>query len=168
MPDMRSAPIDQDDDLGNFNPDPALAAPAAVNPHAELAAAIVSAVNDAHGPRKLSFHEWNTKRSVHRNKPLLKRKCFQNGIQLDRYQLTADAIEMLNVLQSGVYFDGFAQVVAMQDGNKLSGIDIRYGNKSVDQRMEFKSRWNTFEHFLAGMIAERQAVALVQLSRRFP
>jgi len=157
MPDMQSA----DDDLGNFNPDPALEAPAAAGVDiSALAKAIVGAVNDAHGPRKVGFSEYMRTRSVHRNKPLLARKCFQNGIQLMRDQLTADAIEMLNVVQPGSYFDGFIIVAAIQAGNKMSGIDIRYANKSVDQRMEFKSRFQSFEHLLAALLKEREAVTL--------
>lgn len=134
------------------DPDPGL-----INSKA-LAAAIVAAVNDAHGPRKITNAEYLRTRSEHRHKPLLARVYYQNGIRLDREQLTSDAIEMLNLLQPGIYCDGIFQVVPMQEGAKMSALDIRYGNKSVDDRMRLKSLYATFEHMLAAMLKERAAL----------
>jgi hypothetical protein len=126
----------------------------AEDPNAALAASIVAAVNANSGPRKIGIAEWQRTRSVHRNKPILDRKYYQNGILLDRNQLTADAITMLNSLQAGSYADGLLRVNAVSDGNKMSALDICYNNKSVDLRMELKSKFPSFEHMLVAMLKE--------------
>lgn len=121
----------------------------------ELADAIVAAVNAAQGPRQIKIGEYMRDRSPHRHKPALARKFFQNGIMLDREQLSKDAIEMLNVLKPGMYCDGTFRVVPTQDGTKLSALDIRYDNKSIDERMNLKANYPTFEHMLAAMLKEQ-------------
>lgn len=125
----------------------------------QLANAIVQAVTAANGPRKVSFDEYDRTINNHRNKPALTRTYFQNGIRLQRDQLTADAINMLNSLRPGSYADGLFQVVAVQDGIKHSALDIRYQNKTIDERMQMKSAYPTFEHMLAAMLREQTVAA---------
>lgn len=157
QPSATNEPLVEQDDLSEDVPEtPTPAAPPVgmmVDP-AALAAALAFSVN---GPRKIGPAEYQRTRSLHRAslKGQLQRKYLQNGIQLFREQLTADAIAMLNELQPGLYADGFFNVVPVQDGNKLTGLDIRYSNKTIDDRMKVKSFWPTFEHMLAAMLKER-------------
>jgi hypothetical protein len=119
-----------------------------------LADAIVSAVNDNRGPRKVTLEEYNRTTDAHRHKPALARKYYQNGIMLQREQLSADAINMLNALQPGLYCGGVLSVVPTQDGTKMSALDIRYTNKSVDDRMAIKDQFRDFEGMLKAMLKE--------------
>ena len=122
----------------------------------QLATAIVGAVNAAQGPRKIKSGEYQRTRSEHRNKPELTRKVMQNGITLSRRQLTADAINLLNALRPGIHADGFVTIVAMRDGQTGTALDIQYPNKTIDDRMNFKSRWPSLEHMLAAVLREQQ------------
>jgi hypothetical protein len=123
----------------------------------QLASAIVGAVNAAQGPRKVKAGEYQRTRSEHRDKPQLTKKIMQNGIMLTRRQQTADAINMLNALRPGIHADGFITIVAMRDGQNGTALDIQYPSKTVDDRMNFKSRWPTFEHMLAAVLREQSA-----------
>jgi hypothetical protein len=123
----------------------------------ELAGAIVQAVNAAQGPRKITAAEYMRTRSVHRDKPQLTRKIYQNGILLTRRTLTADGINFANAIQPGLYCDGTVQVVPMRDGATGVALDIRYENKTVDQRMALKTKFPTFEHMLAAILREQSA-----------
>jgi hypothetical protein len=130
-----------------------------VDPNAALAGAIVTAVNAAQGPKKIGVARYLRERSVHRGKPFLARKTMQNGFQLSEDALSRDAILMANELKPGVYCNGTFRVVAAQDGTSMSGIDIQYSNKSIDQRFTLKSNYPTFEHMLAAILKEQEAVA---------
>lgn len=121
----------------------------------QLATAIVGAVNAAQGPRKIKNAEYQRTRSEHRDKPQLTQKIMQNGITLTRRQLTADAINMVNSLRPGIHAGGFITIVAMRDGQNGTALDIQYPSKTIDDRMNFKSRWPTFEHMLASVLHEQ-------------
>lgn len=123
----------------------------------QLANAIVGAVNAAQGPRKIKAAEYQRTRSVHRDKPMLTKKVMQNGVVLNRRQLTADAINLVNALKPGIYADGMISIVPLRDGTTGEAYDIRYANKTPDQRMTFKSRWPTFTHMLASVVREASA-----------
>lgn len=127
----------------------------------QLATAIVGAVTAAQGPRKITAAEHQRERSVHRDKPLLTRKVFQNGFMLTRKQLSADAIHFANEIQPGVYADGMLQVVLLRDGTTGTALDIRYPNKSVDERMALASRFPSIEHMLATIVREQKQTATV-------
>lgn len=124
----------------------------------ELAKSIVGAVNDAHGPRKVDYGEFMANRSVHRDKPELTRKIYQNGILLTRRQMSADAINLANALKPGTFANGRVAVVAVADGTQGVALDIRYNNKTPDDRMAFKSLYPTFEHLLASLVRENELV----------
>ncbi len=111
-------------------------------------------------PRKIGVARYLRERSVHRGKPFLTRACYQNGYPLEESQLSADAIEMLNVLKPGQYCQKF-DVRPARHGNSMSGIDITYSNKSLDERMQLKSLYPTFEHMLAAMLKEQQAQSVI-------
>lgn len=132
-------------------------APAAPNLDMQsLATAIVGAVNAAQGPRVIKNAEYQRTRSQHRDKPQLTRRVYQNGFLLTRRQMSEDAINLANTLLPGIYADGTVQVVPMRDGAAGMSLDIRYANKSPDERMNFKSRFPSFEHLLAAIVREQQ------------
>ncbi|MGC4084440.1 MAG: hypothetical protein QM736_20575 [Vicinamibacterales bacterium] len=121
----------------------------------QLANAIVGAVNQAAGPRMIKNGEYMRERSEHRDKPQLTRKVYQNGILLDRRQLTAEDIRLLAHIRPGVYFDGDIRIVELREGDaktNVTSLDIRYENKTVDQRMAFKARFGSFTGTLRAIV----------------
>ncbi len=144
--------LDTSDDLFGEDDSPALD----VNV-SQLAGAIVTAVNAAQGPRKIEADEYQRTRSAHRGKPALGRKFYQNGILLSRRQLTHEAIRLLHLLRPGSYDNATIHVVPLREGNNRNqpdALDVRYSNKSVDDRMAFKSKFPTFEHMLRAIVKE--------------
>jgi len=156
MPERTSDP--QLDEVNDLSPQVDESASGSVDV-SMLAGAIVQAVNAAQGPRKPTLSEYLTQRSVHRDKPQLTRRVYQNGMLLTRRQLTADAIHMLNEIRPGIYADGMLQVVPLREGATSMSFDIRYQNKSVDDRMAVKAKFQTFEHMLAAILREQSVAA---------
>lgn len=154
-PDLEMAAIN-----GDYDAIPDLPSPSSNVDIKALAEAIVGAVTATQGPRKITAAEYQRERSIHRDKPQLTRKVYQNGYMLTRHQLPADAIHLANAIRPGIYANGTIQVVPMRDGTAGMSLDIRYANKSPDERMELKSRFPTFTHMLAAIVREQQTVTL--------
>lgn len=123
---------------------------------AELAEAIVGAVNASQGPKKIGHARYMRERSLHRGKGFLARKVFQNGIEVSEDQISKDAIAMLNALEPGNYAEGLVQVIPTRAGDSMSGIDIVYSNKTVDERIRFATRFPSFEILVSSLLKERR------------
>lgn len=74
---------------------------------------------------------------------------------------------MLNVLKPGSYCDDMVLVVPIGGGDRdrfmpmeKRAIDIRYDNRSVDQRMAFNSRFRSFEGLLEAILRETPRVSV--------
>jgi hypothetical protein len=124
---------------------------------ASLATAIVGAVNAAQGPRKMSHAEYIRERSEHRHKPNLGRKFYQNGILLTKRQLTEADIRLINLLRPGVYLGGMFSVVEVRDGDahgRVPAFDLRYSNRTVEDRMQIKSEFGSLGAILRAILKE--------------
>ncbi len=120
----------------------------------------------ATSPKKLTFGQY-TKREAQRNpKPKLTRKMFQNGYPVDAEVLSAKEIEALNrITHSGRYLDRRVEVIVNDDGGDGEVVQIRYANKTPDQRFENKSHFLNIGD-LAGKIADAQEAEVLDDATR--
>lgn len=114
-----------------------------------IAQGIASGLKEIAPPRKVEFGEFNGKSPFDRKKdgtfyaagekPALNRPSFQNGVKFREEYLTAEEINLLNQITiPGRYIERKVEVVIFDEGSDQS-IDLRYKNKTPDQRSELKS-----------------------------
>lgn len=85
----------------------------------------------------------------------LKGKFFQNGTQINPAFLTQQETVLLNQLKTGSYNHKKWQVTRRRD----KSIDLRYPNKTIEQRMENKGLARNLEEMLKLIITEQEAQA---------
>lgn len=101
-----------------------------------------------------------SKRSAHK----LKHTVYQNGYRVPVKRLTNQEIDNLNAIsRPGRYINRMVEVVMWDEGG-LVNLDIRYNNKTHDQRSENKNHWRSFEE-LTKKIVEEQNVILAKAKR---
>lgn len=115
--------------------------------------AIATAITKT-GRRKVTIGEYVAK--LNAGRPILKRRTFQNGILCQPVQLTPAEITLLNqITHSGKYLDRVVDVVAAFDGSEEI-LYISYNCATIDQRMENKNLWTSFEDLLRKVVAVQQ------------
>ena len=86
----------------------------------------------------------------------LTRDSFQNGFKLEEPRLFNTEIALLNrITRPGRYLDRTVEVVVRDEGRGSTSLDIRYPNKTIDQRMEQRGRWRTFTELLQLIVDEQ-------------
>jgi hypothetical protein len=85
----------------------------------------------------------------------LKKDFYQNGIRINPNFLTQQETVLLNQLKTGQYNHKKWQVKRRRDGS----IDLRYPNKTFEQRMENKGIAVNLEAMLKLIITEQEAQA---------
>jgi hypothetical protein len=127
----------------------------------ELAAAIqalANATNKVDPLKQVSILEatpmtpWNPDGSV---RPKLKRASFQNGARLDEGRMTAEEITLFNQIKPGLYNHKKWEVAK----GKNKGIDIRYKNKTIEQRIDLKGDARNLATMLRMIVTEQEARA---------
>jgi hypothetical protein len=84
--------------------------------------------------------------------PVLKRELFQTGIPVPPDTLLDREIELLNrVTHSGRYCNRLVEVVFSPDA-----IDVRYNNKTPDQRFELKNYFRSFEELMEIVVRQQE------------
>lgn len=129
-----------------------------------IGASVASAMEarDSKG-RKVTFGEFQRKRNVGKTK--LTRHVFQNGFQLNPSRLKNNQIELLNRLnRTGRYIERKIEVLIREDGAD-EFIEIRYANKSADQRMELRGYIRNFTDMLEQIVKEQDALNAAQEDR---
>ena len=93
-----------------------------------------------------------------KNGPRLRGDVYLNGIRLNEDQLTDTEINTCNLItRGGRYVNRIVEVVLSDDaGTRV--VLIRYSDKEVDQRMELKNHWRTFQELVDLIVKEQNAV----------
>ena len=85
--------------------------------------------------------------------PKLKRNYFQNGRQIVYDQVNDAGIELLNqITHSGRYLDRKVEVLVREVGGGEQAVEIRYSNKEVDQRMDLKGLFRSFNDLIQQIV----------------
>lgn len=121
--------------------------------------AVAKGIAATQPPRKMTPGEYARREAQRNPKPKMKfTALIQNGIPIDvpsTAAVTPKAVLAMNkITHSGRYIDRFVEVILHEQGADAV-LDIRYSNKSNDQRMENKSRFRNFEDLMC-QIAEAQ------------
>lgn len=95
------------------------------------------------------------KRKTHR----LQRECYQNGGWMNPNSMTNKEIDGLNAItHSGRYINRLVEVVIRPNGAE-DEVHLRYNNKTIAQRLDFKGHVQSLEHLLdqvnAAQVEER-------------
>lgn len=142
---------------------------AATSETSELAAALqalAQATNKVDPLKQVSILEappttpWNPDGSV---RPKLKRVCYQNGARLDEGRMTAEEITLFNQIKPGLYNHKKWEVAK----GRNKGIDLRYKNKTIEQRMELKGDTKDIAGVLRMIVTEQEAQAAARKAGKF-
>jgi hypothetical protein len=110
--------------------------------------------------RKVSIAEYDPKTPWHPDKTKalkLTRVCFQNGIQIREENIANADIALLNRIdRSGRYIDRLVEVILRDDGAEDT-VEIRYKNKTPDQRNDIMRRVRSFEDMLNQIVTAQDA-----------
>lgn len=88
-------------------------------------------------------------------KPTLTRQCYQNGYRLQEEKLHPEEIEMINlVTRPGFYIERMVEVIIREDGSSET-LELRYKNKTPDQRSELKGEAKNFGIILKRILEEQ-------------
>jgi hypothetical protein len=110
-----------------------------------MGAAIAKGIEDAR-PQKVTIGQYEAspgRNPFHPNKSKskqLKHEWFQNGQYMFWETLLDREVELLNQIhRSGRYINRLIEVIVTTEGSQTRG-DLRYRNRSIDDRLEHKSR----------------------------
>ena len=125
----------------------------------ELASAITNAVAEA-GPikqvpisRYLAKTPWNPTGSKQR--PKLRATFLQNGYEIREAFVTDEQIHLLNQIKPGRYINRKVEVVERNEHGNHS-IELRYNNKSIEDRMELKTEARNLTEMLQRIVNEQK------------
>lgn len=109
--------------------------------------------------RKITMAEYDPKTPWHPKKSealKLTRVCFQNGFTLNADQLSNREIELLNRIdRSGRYIDRLVEVILRDDGSEDT-VEIRYRNKTNDQKNDIARHVRSLEDMLTQIVAAQE------------
>lgn len=132
---------------------------AAPNPIADLGKIIadgIAAGLAANNPKKVTFGQYDPKTPFHPNKKQalkLTRECYENGYLMRETQLFNAEIALLNKInRSGRYIDRLVEVIVRNDGSE-EVVELRFKNRTVDQRFELKGRVRSMLDMLEQIVA---------------
>lgn len=125
--------------------------------------ALVKAFSEAmrqNAPRKkITMGEYDPKTYWHPKASeahTLTRVCFQCGFLINPLQISNAEIDLLNKIdRSGRYIDRLVEVILREDGAE-DVVEIRYRNKTADQRMENARHWHSLEHLLTQIVKAQE------------
>ena len=124
---------------------------------AQMSQGIAAGINEAR-PRKVTAGQYDPKTPWQPNKKKalkLTRNTFQNGTWLNPATLNNTEIGLLNRLnRSGRYIGRLIEVLVRQDGSD-EVVELRYKNRTTDERMEHRSAYRDLADMLAKIVDEQ-------------
>lgn len=111
-------------------------------------------------PRKVEFGEFDGKSPFDVTKDgspktKLTRDCFQNGAKMRPEMLFDEEIKLLNrIVRSGRYINRMVEVIVRDEGSD-SVVELRYKNKTADQRSELKTEVKDLRTMLRRIVDEQ-------------
>lgn len=73
----------------------------------------------------------------------LRRKAYQNGYRLNPNTLSNTEIDGLNKIRGGRYLNRTVEVIVRDQGASNEAVELRYSNKTFDQRMALKNEFRS-------------------------
>lgn len=129
----------------------------------DLGKQIADGINAAR-PKKVTAGQYDPRTPFHPNKKAakkLRRPVYQNGSRLHANRLFDREIDLLNkIVRSGRYINRLIEIQVRQDGPD-EVVDIRYKNRTIDDRMEHKGAYRDLTDMLTQIVNEQDA-ALAQ------
>ncbi len=123
----------------------------------QITSGIAAGINEAR-PQKVTPGRYDPKTPFQPDKSKtrrLKRATYQNGTRLNPIQMFNSEIDLANkIVRSGRYINRLVEVIVHQDGSE-EVVEIRYKNRSVDDRMELKSAFRSLEELLSKIVTEQ-------------
>lgn len=130
----------------------------------KLATAIAQGIA-ATAPKKVTAGQYDPKtpwqpdkRKAHK----LAFTCYQNGYRIPPKRLNNAEIDFLNrIVRSGRYINRIVEVAVWDEGGNIN-LDIRYSNRTADQKLELKNHWRSFEELVRKIVEEQDAILAKQ------
>jgi hypothetical protein len=126
----------------------------------KLAGAISSGIVQSQPAKKIEITDykvktpWNPEGNTKR--PTLSRQTLQNGYEVSEHFLTDEEIRLFNELKPGRYLNRKIEVIVRESENgSADTVDLRYPNKTIDQRYDLKALASNLEDLLRKIIAEQ-------------
>lgn len=138
-----------------------------------LGAAIAKGIADGMAsiapPRKVTSGSYNPQGPFQpKNKKLvakLKRAAFQNGAKINPRFLFNAEIDLFNrITRSGRYINRLMEVIVRPDGGD-EVVELRYNNKSFDQRYSLKGDAKDMTAILTAIVEEQDAIIAAEEAR---
>ena len=123
----------------------------------KITGGIAAGINEAR-PQKVTLGRYDPKTPWQPDKTKtlrLKRATYQNGSRWNPGQLTNAEIRLANAItRSGRYLNRLVEVIVAQDGSEET-VEIRYKNRTIDERMDLKSAFRSLEELLQKIVTEQ-------------
>lgn len=120
---------------------------------------IAEGINAAR-PKKVTAGQYDPKTPFHPNKKRAKkllRPFYQNGTRLSPTRMFDREIELANqIVRSGRYINRLIEVIVRQDGAD-EVVELRYKNRTIDDRMEHKGAYRDLTDMLQKIVDEQNA-----------
>lgn len=121
---------------------------------------IADGINAAR-PKKVTAGQYDPKTPFHPNKKKAKRLArpmYQNGTRLMPNRMFDREIELANqIVRSGRYINRLIEVIVRQDGAD-EVVELRYKNRTIDDRMEHKGAYRDLTDMLTKIVEEQNAL----------
>lgn len=125
--------------------------PSNMQDFASIIGAAVAQGIAANTPKKTTFGQYVARQNRGRSK--LTRECYQNGFRMEASSLSNDEIDLLNKIdRTGRYINRMVEVI-IQDAGTDEIVEIRFSNKTSDQRFELKGFVRNFLDMLQQITA---------------
>lgn len=109
-------------------------------------------------PKKVTAGQYDPKTPFHPNKKSMKRltrAVYQNGTRLNASQLFNEEIDLFNQInRSGRYINRLIEVFLRQEGAD-EVVELRYKNRSIDDRMDHKGQYRDLRDMLRKIVNEQ-------------
>ena len=121
---------------------------------------IAEGINAAR-PKKVTAGQYDPKTPFHPNKKKavkLNRAMYQNGTRLSPNRMFDREIALANqIVRSGRYINRLIEVIVRQDGSD-EVVELRYKNRTIDDRMEHKGAYRDLTDMLTKIVDEQNAL----------
>ena len=116
----------------------------------DLAKALAAAIESTRPPQKKT--PFNRPKPWEEKKPKFKRTWYQHGMEITPRQVSAEAIELMNIAKPGIYVKGLVRIIKMKDRS----YNITWPVATSAQRLRvIQEAGATFEDILKRCIAEK-------------
>lgn len=126
----------------------------------QISTGIATGINEAR-PQKITAGRYDPRTPFQPDKTKSKRlirPVYQNATRLNPMQLFNAEITLLNQInRSGRYLDRKVEVILREEGSE-EYLEIRYKNRTIDDRMEIKSLFRSFQELLEKIVAEQNVI----------